>query len=248
MPNANSTAIPNCDLRPAPNLNGMEIKQYPQDCRYARRFRKSLYKRTRRKLIKKVRLQNSHKENTKTVARNERTYTVYSSRQTAGRRYGLARTRHQENIRVYDVPSKAQNIFSSASEIFHGAAVDTGAQRSVVGRQQALAYCNEVGVPFKPSPSRTRFRFGAGRSQSLGKIPFAIPTPQSILTLWVDVVPQDIPLLIGLDVLDKYSLQVLSVYNELECVREKWRVPVIRQHGLIYWKWSNDIYTFFTRP
>lgn len=55
-------------------------------------------------------------------------------------------------------------------------------------------------------------------------------------------------ILIGLDVMDKYSMQVLSVSNELECVTEGWRTPLSRKHGLIYWEWSNEMPTFFTRP
>ena len=82
----------------------------------------------------------------------------------------------------------------------------------------------------------------------MGEIPIVIPTPQTFLTVWVDVIPEDIPFLIGLDILEKYSLQVLSVLNELECVREGWRTPVKRKFGLIYWEWSNEIGIHFTRP
>ena len=82
----------------------------------------------------------------------------------------------------------------------------------------------------------------------MGEIPIVIPTPQTFLTVWVDVIPEDIPFLIGLDILEKYSLQVLSVHNELECVKEGWRTPVKRKFGLIYWEWSNEIGIHFTRP
>ena len=126
--------------------------------------------------------------------------------------------------------------------------MDTGAQRSVVGMKQAISYCSEIGIDFDPVPSRTRFRFGKGRSTSLGRIPFIISTPQSMLTIWVDVVRQDIPMLIGLDVLEKYSLQVLSVLNELDCFQENWRALVHRKHRLIYCEWSDNMKTLFSRP
>ena len=147
------------------------------------------------------------------------------------------RFRHRcKNARVYIIPNKVDRLDPSISSTFHGGAVDTGAQKAVIGLAQAKAYCREIGIEFKPVRSVTRFRFGVGRSRSLGKIPIVIPTPQTFLTVWVDVIPEDIPFLIGLDILDKYSLQVLSVHNELECVREGWRTPVKRKFGLIYWE------------
>ena len=168
----------------------------------------------------------------------------------------LYESRHHQNTSsssmdetrpVFVIPTKAYAL-NGEHDGFQGGALDTGAQRSVAGMKQATAYCDEVGIDFNPVPSRTIFRFGKGRSTSLGRIPFIISTPQNMLTIWVDVVQQDIPLLIGLDVLDKYSLQVLSVLNELECVRENWRLPVHRKHGLIYWEWSDNMKTFFSRP
>ena len=82
----------------------------------------------------------------------------------------------------------------------------------------------------------------------MGKIPIVISTPQNALTLWVDVITDNIPFLIGLDTLDKYSLQVLSVHNQLECVREGWKVPLERKFGHIYWDWNSNFCTYFSRP
>lgn len=113
--------------------------------------------------------------------------------------------------------------------------MDTGLQLSVMSLQQAKAYCQRVCTPLKRTPSLSRFRFGAGRSKSLGKIPVVIPTPQKLQQLWIDVVLQDIILLIRIDILDKKYLQILSVFffcfflsvfNGLECVRENWRIPI----------------------
>ena len=56
------------------------------------------------------------------------------------------------------------------------------------------------------------------------------------MKLWVDVVHSYIPLLIGLDILDKYGLHVFSVTNELECVHQQWRISLQRKHGHIYWE------------
>lgn len=182
----------------------------------------------------------------KTMQRSGRQFRIFSSTSPSSRisRLRVARSLH---YRTYAIPSKAA-LLNGEQDEFQGGALDTGAQRSVVGMKQAKAYCDQVGIDFNPVRSQTLFRFGKGRSRSLGKIPFVISTPQNILTIWVDVVPQNIPMLIGLAVLDRYSFQILSVYNELECVREKWRVSVERKHGLIYWDWPDTAETFFTRP
>lgn len=79
--------------------------------------------------------------------------------------------------------------------------------------EQARAYCAIVGVPFKLSSSNSRFRFGAGRSRSLSKIPIIITTSRRIFLPWIDVFFQYIPLLIDLDVLDKHYLQILSAFE-----------------------------------
>lgn len=47
-----------------------------------------------------------------------------------------------ENFDVFEMSS-------SIEDNFHGACVDTGAQRSIVGRLQAEAYCEFVCIPFE---------------------------------------------------------------------------------------------------
>jgi hypothetical protein len=48
----------------------------------------------------------------------------------------------------------------------------------------------------------------------------SLPTPGSTLNLDVDAVTPDIPMLLGLDILDKHGLQFLNTENELESVKE----------------------------
>ena len=55
------------------------------------------------------------------------------------------------------------------SNVFQGVCIDTGAQASVVGKDQAKAYCHDSGVTFKISPSNTEFKFGDGYFKSLAK-------------------------------------------------------------------------------
>ena len=48
-----------------------------------------------------------------------------------------------------------------------------------------------------------------------------ITAKQTFFSVWVDIIPEDIRFLVGLDILDHYSLQVLSVSNELTAIRSK---------------------------
>jgi hypothetical protein len=56
-----------------------------------------------------------------------------------------------------------------------------------------------------------------------------------VLEFVVDVVDMYVPFHVGLDVMDKYRLQVLTVSNELECVPSGytlgWKIAVVRTGG-----------------
>lgn len=41
----------------------------------------------------------------------------------------------------------------SSREVFQGGALDIGAQKSVIGLQQAHAYCQSIGIDLRLSPS-----------------------------------------------------------------------------------------------
>jgi hypothetical protein len=59
--------------------------------------------------------------------------------------------------------------------------------------------------------------------------------------VYVDVVPPDVPLLLGLDLMDRLRLQFLSVSNNLEHVSpegKSWRLLVVRKYGHGYIEWS----------
>jgi hypothetical protein len=71
------------------------------------------------------------------------------------------------------------------------------------------AYCKWAGIKYKSSPSRSTFRFGVDAHKSLGTLDIQILTREtSFLLVQTDVVPVDVPLFVGLDVLDKFGLTV----------------------------------------
>ena len=95
--------------------------------------------------------------------------------------------------------------------------------------------------------SAAAFKFADGTFQSLGKAPIRIPTThQTFIQLEVDVVKPDVPLLIGIDVLDRESLVADNVNNILESRIYGWTVPIIRKHGHMYIEWKPSK-TLFTR-
>jgi len=81
---------------------------------------------------------------------------------------------------------------------FQGAAVDTGAQSSVTGKRQAIAYCKFHGIPFRLQPSAVNFKFGDGGFASEGTFGVRIPTPDgSFIRIQMNVVDADIPMLLA---------------------------------------------------
>lgn len=95
-----------------------------------------------------------------------------------------------------------------------------------------------INMKWKPKRSNCAFRFGDGTHNSLGLITIRIPTPdRGYIHLDVDVVRPDVPLLIGLDILDRDSLVPDNVENVLESRIQGWRMPITRKHGHMYLEW-----------
>jgi hypothetical protein len=67
---------------------------------------------------------------------------------------------------------------------------------------------------------------------SLGILHMRLPTPnRSFIMLEVDVVPTSVPMLLGLDVLDKFGLCADTVHNVLHCTAEDWTLTLVRKLG-----------------
>ena len=135
---------------------------------------------------------------------------------------------------------------SQTSTDFLGACLDIGAQRSCIGLNQAKALLSrQQGTSLKLSKSFYSFRFGDTRYMSLGRMTIRIPTPdESFLEFTVDVVEPDVPLLIGIDVLDKHSLVADNVKNVLEDRTNGWTLPIIRKQGHMYITWNSRTIMF----
>ena len=131
----------------------------------------------------------------------------------------------------------AQDCLEDDSRKFRGGLIDTGAQRTVIGLPQAVAYVTTSGLPPNVKMSNQRFRFGDKIVRATHSISIRIPTPSSFLTIRTDVVPVNIPFLFGLDVMRKFSLQPLVIKEELESLGQSWRLPLTFYHGHLYLRW-----------
>ena len=152
-----------------------------------------------------------------------------------------SRTPVNETFTIFEIPICAASICTNSTDnsesTFLGALVDTGAQRSVMGRKQALAYLRTCTLQPLISNSRTKFRFGSMIVNAIASIELNIETPGIVISTKVDVVECDVPLLLGLELLDKYGLQALTVFNVLESVPERWHAPLLRKGGHVYYQW-----------
>ena len=98
-------------------------------------------------------------------------------------------------------PSQNQTV----SEVFKGGVLDTGAQRSVIGRRQADEYSKHYRFQALLTPRKARFKFIDQTCPSFGVMTLFFLTPGGLRNIEAHVVNADIPLLIGLDILDKYG-------------------------------------------
>jgi hypothetical protein len=131
---------------------------------------------------------------------------------------------------------------------WNGACIDTGAQRNFIGLAQARAYRKFLGIPFALSISKRVFVFGVDKRSSLGILHMRLPTPNGrFIMLEVDVMTTNVPMLLGLDVLDKFGLCADTVHNALHCTAEDWNLPLVRKLGLVYLEWSATDRFFYTK-
>ena len=133
----------------------------------------------------------------------------------------------------------AVQLHASSDTVFQGACLDIGAQRSCIGHAQARALSMLTKILLQLTKSQLTFRFGDQHFSSLGKMQIRIPTPEdTFLYFYVDVVPPNVPLLLGIDVLDCFQFVADNVRNVLENRKQGWTLPIQRKHGHLYLYWD----------
>jgi hypothetical protein len=101
----------------------------------------------------------------------------------------------------------------------------------------------------KRETTRPRFKFGSKVPSSLGLIQIQIPVPgpTKLIKLLFEVVDLDIPLMLGLEFLEKHKLNPLSVHNKLWSVDGNWTMPIVRKNGHLYLCWDNTHVVNYSR-
>jgi hypothetical protein len=136
---------------------------------------------------------------------------------------------------------KGNNRFISQRQYnrsFEGACIDSVAHRSVIGLDRAKKYSSSQYISLHPQGTasiKTNFQFANTILHLIGDI--SIHTRIQYIVLNVDIVHSDIPLLLGLDMMEKYQL----VPNNIEIVLEGrsrgpndsviWQIPLHRKNG-----------------
>ena len=165
--------------------------------------------------------------------------------------YKRNRKKQRNNVQINYTIHNCKKTQKRLRQSFQGACIDTGAQRSVIGYRQLQSYCRENKKHIKIRPSKTVFKFGDGSYQSSGKMKIKIPTPKGkYMFVDFDIVNADVPMLIGLDVLDNEKMYANNVTNELVNVKNDWVMNLTRKFGHLFLQWYNPskrLGTYFTK-
>lgn len=156
--------------------------------------------------------------------------------------------RQANPVDIYLAADKTDLSLLPPSAEFHGACLDTGAQKTVIGKQQADVYAvaHGVGRTSLGPPRPNVFRFGGGRHRSVSTLDVRVPIAQDFfLMLTVDVIDLNVPLLLGLETMDQHRMYFNNTTNTLMCLNEGVGLPVVRKLGHAYYEWGPDVlYTY----
>ena len=147
-----------------------------------------------------------------------------------------------EPINHVYLTSKSWNVTLGGPS--HGICIDSAAQRSVVGVEQAKAYCSLFNVPFSPSESNTRnvFSFGIHKHIGLGLLTVQVPiAPTHFISVSVEVVDTNVPFLLGLDTMEKYKMVLETDKCMLSSKLEGWQIRLRKKLGHLYYEWVPNV-------
>lgn len=115
---------------------------------------------------------------------------------------------------------------------FEGACIDLGAELSVIGLRQYKSYEKETGRKSRPNAHPPTFKSGDGERRSQGLIHIRIPITNGIhICLSVHVVSPDIPLLLGIEVLQDDKLILDFGNQEIRNDKKRMEYPNCLQDG-----------------
>lgn len=127
-------------------------------------------------------------------------------------------------------------------EKFLRACIDSGAQMTIIGIDQAKAYCKEHGGIIIKGESKQTYRFGNKKYDNIGTINIRMPLMESHVTdIDADVVDVNVPFLLGLNNLTKLKILLDVGKDRISSANLNWEMPVIRKHGHLYIAWPKCV-------
>lgn len=136
---------------------------------------------------------------------------------------------------VNDIRSvdEAFKTLKSASKL--GVVFSTGAQFSLFGHNEALAYCKHTCVKMNLTPSSRLFRFTNTTFKSLGKLSVRIPvSSNAFIERLLGVVQAEIPFPLGGYILDRECIYLNNIVGELVHYQKGWTLDLVRKFGHIH--------------
>lgn len=147
-----------------------------------------------------------------------------------------------------DVPIFSVQVhFAPTTDTFWGACVDSGAQRTVIGRKQADAYISQIGDATsgikKDVDLATRFRFGDTNHNCDGILHVKMPVADDVVVHFdAFIVPIDVPLLLGLDVLKRLDIIIKFSNGTLQSENDDWVLNLKHKMGHLYVEWPPTVF------
>lgn len=178
-------------------------------------------------------------------AKREKTMKVHY----ASKKYGINKEEGKELMRkVMTMRTGRQDGASQiyGETIFEGACIDSGAEQSVIGVNQARAYETATGRKKTKAAEPLVFKFGDGEIPSQGMLDLRIPIPNgSHVSIMTHVVHADIPMLIGIEILHKEKMILNFDSKTVTNSRYDWQLPMTLKYGHVFLVW-NKKYVCYT--
>lgn len=153
-------------------------------------------------------------------------------------------TEDADSNTIYAVDS-SYIIKNSDETEFNVACVHSAAQRTVIGRKQALAYCSAYGIDpcFKKHDGYSHvFSFGTHRHKSEGYLEVRIPVQDSgFICIRASVVEVNVPLLLGLENMMHYKMVLDVDEKTLHSKLQGWKLDLRIEYGHLYLEWHAGI-------
>lgn len=151
---------------------------------------------------------------------------------------------NDKDMNTIHVMTVSSPNFRHSNDVFSGACLDSGAQRTVIGQLQANAYMKIVGNEYETVQRcmSKMFRFGTSVHESVSVIKIWLPLGDDhFVKIFAHIIPIDVPLLIGLDIMKYLKIIINFADSTLQSSDGKWKAPLVFKYGHMYLEWPSDI-------